>query len=265
MVYIYTLKLQGGKYYVGKTTNPHFRIESHFNANGSVWTKKYSPIKLIEIKKNCDDYDEDKVTRQYMDKYGIDNVRGGSFVSLKLERSAVETLTQMSHGTNDRCFKCGKSGHFARQCREDECWECENCGEEFTTKKKCEKHEKSCYVDDEDNEDTEDGCCFRCGRDGHSASSCYASKHVDGFRLKKINVVRSKATNMYGSAKLVDDLFEDGCCVRCGRDGHYASSCYASTHVDGFRLKKMNVGRSKATNMYGSAKLVDDFFEDDCC
>jgi hypothetical protein len=26
--------------------------------------------------------------------------------------------------------------------------------------------------------------CFRCGREGHYASSCYASKHVKGYYLK---------------------------------------------------------------------------------
>jgi hypothetical protein len=85
MVYIYILQLEQGKYYVGKTINPSFRLDSHFNSNGSAWTKLYKPIKMIELIPNCDDYDEDKYTRMFMDKYGIDNVRGGSFVSVELE------------------------------------------------------------------------------------------------------------------------------------------------------------------------------------
>ena len=66
MVYIYILQLEEGKYYVGKTNNPQFRLEEHFNSNGSAWTKLYKPITLLELKPNCDDYDEDKITRQYM-------------------------------------------------------------------------------------------------------------------------------------------------------------------------------------------------------
>ena len=27
-------------------------------------------------------------------------------------------------------------------------------------------------------------CCFRCGREGHYVSSCYASKHINGYYLK---------------------------------------------------------------------------------
>jgi len=83
MIYIYVLQLEKGKYYIGKTKNPHFRLESHFNLDGSEWKKLYKPIKILELISNCDDYDEDKYTRIYMDKYGIDNVRGGSFVTVE--------------------------------------------------------------------------------------------------------------------------------------------------------------------------------------
>ena len=90
MVFIYALQLQDGKYYIGKTNSPSFRLDSHFNSNGSAWTQLYKPIKILEIIPNCDDYDEDKYTRKYMDKYGINNVRGGSFVSIELDKSTID-------------------------------------------------------------------------------------------------------------------------------------------------------------------------------
>ena len=62
MTYIYAIKLEQGKYYIGKTSNPQFRLQSHFDSNGSSWTKIYKPLKIIEIIPNCDDYDEDKIT-----------------------------------------------------------------------------------------------------------------------------------------------------------------------------------------------------------
>ena len=194
MVFIYTLKLIQGKYYVGKTTNPSFRLDNHFNSNGSAWTMKYKPIELLELIPNCDDYDEDKYTIKYMDKYGINNVRGGSFVTIELDKTTIQHLTQMSNGTNDKCFRCSKKGHFAKYCKEKDAydvWCCEKCNKEFNNEKQCETHEQQCEDDeesddgDEDDDDTEsNGCCFRCGRKGHYATSCYASKHVIGYYLK---------------------------------------------------------------------------------
>lgn len=52
--YIYILLLENNKYYVGKTNNPLFRLESHFYSKGSTWTKKYKPLKLLELRKGDD-------------------------------------------------------------------------------------------------------------------------------------------------------------------------------------------------------------------
>ena len=49
MVFIYVLKCQKDKYYVGKTENPDYRLESHFMEGGSSWTKKYKPIQLYQL------------------------------------------------------------------------------------------------------------------------------------------------------------------------------------------------------------------------
>ena len=68
MLYIYVLKLDRNEYYVGKTSNHDFRLETHFDVGGSAWTVKYKPIKLIELFVGCDNFDEDKYALKYMEK-----------------------------------------------------------------------------------------------------------------------------------------------------------------------------------------------------
>tara|TARA_B100000131_G_scaffold317057_1_gene358335 strand:- start:509 stop:1102 length:594 start_codon:yes stop_codon:yes gene_type:complete len=197
MVFIYILKLNNKKYYVGKTDNPKFRLESHFNSNGSEWTKKYKPIECIELKEG-DKYDEDKFTIKYMNKYGINNVRGGSFCEMKLSESTLQHLTKMIDSSEDKCFSCGEKGHFIRDCpyssdddfsleeesSEEEYWECEYCNKGFDTEKGCLIHEnKYCKENPFITKKLKTNSCYRCGRPGHYASNCYASFHIKGYKL----------------------------------------------------------------------------------
>jgi hypothetical protein len=95
MLYIYILELESNKYYIGKTSNPQFRLDKHFDGSASVWTHKYKPVKLIELISNCDNFDEDKYTLKYMVKYGINNVRGGSFCLITLSKENISTIYKM--------------------------------------------------------------------------------------------------------------------------------------------------------------------------
>ena len=206
MVQIYTLKLTHGKYYVGKTNQPISRILQHFTKSGSGWTKRFHPVEIMEVMSHCNDFDEDRVTLQYMDKYGIDNVRGGSFVKMKLSESEKKVIQTMIASQNDRCHNCGKAGHFASKCWKKQTtkkspptmWECDFCDRTFSSKKGtlyhmnvyCSQNPARHQSNNSDNsdmtesdEESDGNICFRCGRNGHYASKCYAKRHVHGYHL----------------------------------------------------------------------------------
>lgn len=116
MVFIYILLLNENKYYIGKTHDPYNRIISHFNGNGSAWTRKYKPKNIEYIFKDCDEYDEDKYTLIYMKKHGINNCRGGSFVELDFSKETKKHITRMINSVSNRCFLCSSENHFLNQC-----------------------------------------------------------------------------------------------------------------------------------------------------
>ena len=84
MVNIYVLELEQGKYYVGKTNHTFQRFNQHVTGDGAEWTKKYKVKDLFAFHKNRTDADENRITIQMMKKYGVKNVRGGSWCQLKL-------------------------------------------------------------------------------------------------------------------------------------------------------------------------------------
>ena len=112
---IYVLELQKGKYYVGRTENMDNRYQQHLNGKGSEWTKLYKPIKILKEYKNASPYDEDKTVIEYMDKFGIENVRGGIYSKINLNKDDIDNIKKQIWSANDKCFNCG-GDHFAKYC-----------------------------------------------------------------------------------------------------------------------------------------------------
>jgi predicted GIY-YIG superfamily endonuclease len=153
---IFILKLESGKYYIGKSSDPISYFQDHLVGKGSVWTRKYKPISLEKVIPHSSPFDEDKYTEEYMMKYGIQNVRGGSYVTEELEEEQVYLLQREIWAATNKCTRCGRGSHFVATCNarttidgkeiDEEFWFCEKCDAEFSDKEECENHERRCEI-----------------------------------------------------------------------------------------------------------------------
>ena len=75
---VYHIQLTSGKHYIGITDNLNKRWAQHLSNKGSKWTKIYKPEKIVDVWSEGTDELENKITSELMDKYGINNVRGGN-------------------------------------------------------------------------------------------------------------------------------------------------------------------------------------------
>jgi len=157
MVYIYVLECEKNKYYIGKSENPLVRINEHFTSNihASTWTDLYKPKKVIEIIENADIFDEDKYVKIYMARYGINNVRGGSYTQPNLDPDIIDLIKREFTSTFNLCFKCKQKGHFIGNCPMTKCFKCNKFGHYST----------ECIMD---------VICEKCKVKGHKEKDCFS-------------------------------------------------------------------------------------------
>ncbi len=104
---IYILELEDNKYYVGFTTNLEKRLQTHKKRLGTSWTVKYKFIKIHEIIENGTLENEDYYTKKYMEKFGVNNVRGGTYTRIYLNGGEIEDIYKEFRTNNGSCFRCG--------------------------------------------------------------------------------------------------------------------------------------------------------------
>ena len=81
---VYVLELEGGRYYIGYTTNLNIRLHQHFHGEGAKWTKVHKPIRLHSVEIGGKKRESEK-TIEMMKIYGIENVRGAGYCKASIQ------------------------------------------------------------------------------------------------------------------------------------------------------------------------------------
>ena len=220
MITIYVIKCENDKYFVIETKNNDITLDEILISKNREWLNKYKPLNIVEKIENCDEMDEDKYTKIYMKKYGIDNVRGGIYCLITLPYYQIKTLNDELSNANNLCFHCHEKGHFVKNCPQ---------------KKMYSKQ-----------------ICSRCNLIGHTNLQCYAKKLSDGSSLINRQVCircnRTGHTNEQCYAKTFSDgrsIINRQICTRCHRIGHTNEQCYAKTFSDG---RSINISHTNEQN-----------------
>ena len=139
MKYIYLITLKSNKYFVELSDKIITDLKKDFFRFNYAWTRKYEPIEIIEIIKieDIDIHKLDEFVEKYMEKYGIDNVRGGKYNTINLERESILEL------------KLIKNNYIGDKNRNNDSlikvWFCNYCGQDYTNKELAIKHEENCH------------------------------------------------------------------------------------------------------------------------
>lgn len=111
---IYVLLLDNNKYYIGKTNNVVAMLSKLLNDDDLTYGDKI--IDLVRVNILTDINEEDLTVLEYMRKYGIENVRGGSYTNQILSDDEVTTIKNKIAIKYNLCFDCLQAGHSSNKC-----------------------------------------------------------------------------------------------------------------------------------------------------
>lgn len=173
---LYVLRLQDDCWYVGTTNDLQRRVSDHSRGQGAAWTKAHPVIKLYESMPCPDPLLEDYKTKEYMRRYGMDKVRGGTYCQIRLNEQQVEALTQEFRMADGQCLNCG-GDHYIHACPEPKS---KGKGRAHNGQRVAKTASPAKKSDPSDR-----ALCIRCGRNNHTVDTCYANTRRDGTPLRK--------------------------------------------------------------------------------
>eukprot|EP01083_Nonionella_stella_P133734 406634_1 len=161
------------------------------------------------------------------------------------------------------CYHCGKDGHLARNCPDEDDDKCFRCG-------KTGHWARDCEIDLESrNRINNNDACHRCGKFGHWAPECDLPYQFNNLENDKCNRCGKKG-HWPRDCDLPRDLpyqfnnlSENDKCNRCGKKGHWARDCDSPSKPKG--KKKLCRGfqtgtcTSNRVDFYTNARSVTEW------
>jgi predicted GIY-YIG superfamily endonuclease len=251
---VYVLELEGGHFYVGKTTDLDQRLAEHMTGYGSAWTSLHPTTgRYAEHRAMTSDFDEDNVTKEYMRRHGIDKVRGGVYTQTVLPENLRGALQLELWGSEDLCLRCGRADHFVRDCHETTRATGEPLppvGAAAAVAAPSSSSSTSSFVPSPPPPNIVSylpPSALQRGRASRAASSpfLYVPYDVNAAynpagqpfvfgALPELSVAAAPRKRNAADAGLEADQHEPrSFCFRCRRGGHSADECYAGTRSDG--------------------------------
>uniref|UniRef100_A0A8C6G0I8 CCHC-type zinc finger nucleic acid binding protein n=1 Tax=Moschus moschiferus TaxID=68415 RepID=A0A8C6G0I8_MOSMO len=121
----------------------------------------------------------------------------------------AEGFQFVSSSLPDICYRCGESGHLAKDCdlQEDACY---NCGRGGHIAKDCKEPKRE-----------REQCCYNCGKPGHLARDCDHADEQKCYSCGEFGHIQKDCTKVK--------------CYRCGETGHVAINCSKTSEVNCYR------------------------------
>jgi len=122
----------------------------------------------------------------------------------QLEDSMSNMKIRGNHGSSgNRCYRCNKTGHFARDCKEtaERCYRCNKSGH----------HAKDCDTE------VQSGSCYNCAQVGHLQRECPKGTSKSCYKCKEIGHLARDCNE--------SESDDDRTCYNCGKGGHISRDC----------------------------------------